>query len=378
MNAQFTRRQFVSTLVAGSTVAATLPTAMSKPTAARGDLSFLLLGDTHFDRREHHDFDWMRAHYAKDIEQVESYCRHTQDVLPKLLDAAKQRLAEANGRTAFALHVGDLIEGICGNRTLATRHCREGWDFFKAAQLGVPLLMTKGNHDITGPGAEEAYREVLMPETAKELGREKLEQTSYTFQREDNLFAAFDAYDPKAIDWLERVVQENDFRRLFVLVHMPVVPYNARSTWRVYHHPNQAERRQRLVTLLSRHGAIVLSGHLHKYSVVVRRGPAGKFVQLAVSSVLKDTEKRREPSLDSVDDYGPQLTQLEPDFSPETLDLRQQTLLDEKPYIEHFEYVHMAGGYAMVSVNADDVRADVYEGVEPRPFKQISLSDLLA
>jgi hypothetical protein len=111
---------------------------------------------------------------------------------------------------------------------------------------------------------------------------------------------------------------------------------------------------------------------------VVRRGPAGKFVQLAVSSVLKDTEKRREPSLDSGDDYGPQLTQLEPDFSPETLDLRQQTLLGEKPYIEHFEYVHMAGGYAMVSVTADDVRADVYEGAEPRPFKQISLSDLLA
>jgi hypothetical protein len=206
MNTQFTRRQFVSTLVAGSTVARALPKAMSKPTAAaRGDFSFLLLGDTHFDRREHHDFEWMRAHYAKDIEQVESYCRHTQDVLPKLLAAAKQRLAEANGTTAFALHVGDLIEGICGNRTLATRQCREGWDFFQAAKLGVPLLMTKGNHDITGPGAEEAYREVLMPETAKELGREKLEQTSYAFQREDNLFAAFDAYDPKAIDWLERV-----------------------------------------------------------------------------------------------------------------------------------------------------------------------------
>jgi hypothetical protein len=373
----FTRRQFVSTLVAGSTVAATLGDAAADPTAPRSDFSFLLLGDTHFDRPEHHDYDWMRDHYAKDIEQVESYCRHTRDVLPKLLAAAGQRLTEANG-TAFALHVGDLIEGICGNRELATRHCREGWDFFKAAQLGVPLLMTKGNHDITGPGAEEAYRDVLMPETAKELGRDKLEQTSYAFQRGDNLFAAFDAYDPKAIDWLERVVQENDFRRLFVLVHMPIVPYNARSTWRVYHHPNQAERRERLVTLLSQRRAIVLSGHLHKYSVVVRRSPAGKFVQLAVSSVLKDTEKRREPSFNSVTDYGPQLTQLEPEFSPESLELRQQTLLAEQSFIEHFDYVHMAGGYAMISVNGDDVRADVYEGVEPQPFKQISLSELIA
>ena len=377
MNSQFTRRQFVSTLVAGSTVAAALPEASSNPTAPQGDFSFLLLGDTHFDRPEHHNFDWMRLHYAKDIEQVESYCRHTQDVLPKILAAARQRLAESSGKAAFALHVGDLIEGICGNLELATRHCREGWDFFKAAELGVPLLMTKGNHDITGPGSEEAYRAVLMPETAKELGREKLEQTSYAFQRGDALFAAFDAYDPKAIDWLEGVVKENDFRRLFVLVHMPIVPYNARSTWRVYHHPNQAERRERLVTLLSQRRAIVLSGHLHKYSVVVRRSPAGKFVQLAVSSVLKDTEKRREPSLSSVKEYGPQLTELEPEFSPETLELRRQTLIAEQPFIEDFDYVHMAGGYAMISVDGDDVRADVYEGVEPRPFKQISLGELL-
>jgi hypothetical protein len=158
---------------------------------------------------------------------------------------------------------------------------------------------------------------------------------------------------------------------------MPIVPYNARSTWRVYHHPNQADRRERLVTLLSQRRAIVLSGHLHKYSVVVRRSPVGKFVQLAVSSVLKDTEKRREPSFNSVKEYGPQLTELEPEFSPETLELRQQTLLAEQPFIEHFEYAHTAGGYAMISVNGDDVRADVYEGVEPRPFKQISLSELV-
>jgi hypothetical protein len=378
LDTQYTRRQFVSTLVAGSTVAATLPNVAADLDSSRNEFSFLLLGDTHFDRRAHHDFEWMRHHYAKDIEQVESYCRHTSDVLPKLLQAAKQRAAPASPATAAALHVGDLVEGICGNDELAHQHCREGWKFFKDANLGVPLLMTKGNHDVTGPGAEQAYRDVLMAETAAELGRETLERTSYCFQLGDNLFAAFDAYDATAIDWLERIVEDNRFRQLFVLVHMPIVPYNARSTWRVYHHPNQAARRERLVRLLGKHRAIVLSGHLHKYSVVVRRCQTGKFVQLAVSSVFKDTEKQREPSFAAVEAYGPQLAKLEPDFSPETLALREQTLVDEQPFIEHFEYAHMKSGYAMVSVDGDGVRADVYEGVEPRPFKQISLTSLLA
>jgi hypothetical protein len=376
MSKQYTRRQFVSTLAAGSTLAAALPNALAASKEREDCFSFLLLGDTHFDRMEHHDLDWMKKDYPNDIQQVESYCRYTENVLPKLLQAAKQRLSIADPSTAFALHVGDLVEGICGNKQLATQHCREGWSFFEEAKLGVPLVMTKGNHDVTGPGADEAYREVLLQKTAKELGRRKLERTSYSFQQDGNLFAVFDAYDRASIDWLEEVVQKNQFRRLFVLVHMPVVPYNARSSWRVYDHPNLAERRERLINLLGQHRAIVLSGHLHKYSVVVRRCRTGKFVQLAVSSVLKDSITQREPTMNSTDDYGPQLTDLEPDFSLETIDSRKQILIDEKPFINHFEYSH-SSGYAMVSVKGGEVRAAIYNSLEPSPWKQLSLTELL-
>jgi hypothetical protein len=237
--------------------------------------------------------------------------------------------------------------------------------------------MTKGNHDITGPGAVEAYNNVLLPATAAELGREKLDRTSYSFRQGDNLFAVFDAYDPTSIDWLEQVVADNDFARLFVLLHLPVVPYNARSSWRVYHHPRQADRRQRLLDLLGRHRAIALSGHFHKYCVVSRRCRTGKFVQLAVSSVLKDTIKSREPTHLMVEDYGPRLTEMEPEFSPETLTARKEILAAEKPWVEHYEYVHTSG-YATVSVDGSDVWADVYNGLDPTPWKRVSLTALTA
>jgi hypothetical protein len=80
--------------------------------------------------------------------------------------------------------------------------------------------------------------------------------------------------------------------------------------------------------------------------------------------------------MNSTDDYGPQLTDLEPDFSLETIDSRKQILIDEKPFINHFEYSH-SSGYAMVSVKGGEVRAAIYNSLEPSPWKQLSLTELL-
>lgn len=48
----------------------------------------------------------------------------------------------ADSASAFVLHSGDPVEGICGNEKLAVQHCSEAWDFFKAAKFDVPFLMT--------------------------------------------------------------------------------------------------------------------------------------------------------------------------------------------------------------------------------------------
>ena len=172
-------------------------------------------------------------------------------------------------------------------------------------------------------------------------------------------------------------MSETKFQRLFVLLHLPVVPYNARSNWRVYYHPRQAKRRQRLIDLLGRHKAIVLCGHLHKYSLLVRRCRTGKFAQLVISSVMKDTTKKRQSSFNAIKDYSAKLTQLEPKFSTETLDSHQKILSNEKPFIEHFEYAHNSG-FAILSVKENEVKAEIHTDLkETKPRKTINLSKLL-
>jgi hypothetical protein len=53
-------------------------------------------------------------------------------------------------------------------------------------------------------------------------------------------------------------------------------------------------------------------------------------------------------------------------------------LLDEQPFIEHFEYARKSG-FAMLSVADGDVRGEIYDDVEAdKPWKTISLSNLLA
>ncbi len=376
-SSNLTRREFVQSVAASATLATALPNAFAQQVDRSNQFSFLLLGDTHFDRIEHHDLKWMKEEFGKDIRQVERYCQHTNEQLPGLLEAAGKRIGQADPATSFVLHVGDLVEGICGNEKLARLHCREGWEFFKSANFGVPFLMTKGNHDVTGPGSEEAYRDILLPRIAQELGREKLESTSYSFKQGDNLFAVFDAYDRNAIDWLEKLVEENEFQHLFVLLHMPVVPYNSRSNWRVYYHPNHAERRQRLLNVLGKHKAIVLSGHLHKHSILVRKTETGKFLQVALSSILKQSPGPAALEFSNLDAYGPDLTDLEPKFSPDSLADRKLILKQEQPFIEHFEYADVSG-FAMLSVNDDQVYAQFFHDTNSeKPWRELSLMELL-
>jgi hypothetical protein len=154
---------------------------------------------------------------------------------------------------------------------------------------------------------------------------------------------------------------------------MPVVPYNARSTWRVYSRPEQSALRQRLIDLLGRHQAIVLCGHLHKYCLLTRRTETGRFTQLAISSIFKGSPKEHPPLLEGPAAYGPQLTDLEPTFDPDTLTLRRDTLRAEQPHVERFEYAREAG-YAVVNVDGPRVTADVYRHPDEIVWRTVELT----
>lgn len=336
--------------------------------------TFPLLGDLHFDRPEHHDMDWLAKEHPGDVRQVEEYSRITRDAMPGLFAEVREQVAAANTRVPFVLHVGDLVEGLCGTPELARRQNEEALRFVSEARLGAPLVMTKGNHDVTGPGAAEAYDRVLLPAAT---GTPPADISNYSATVGNALFLFYDAYRPGALDWLEKALENRIARHVFLVIHPPVVPYNARSSWHVFAKAAQAPQRGRLLSLLGKHRAIVLSGHLHKYACVVRQTDAGPFVQLAVSSVLYTRDGKRRDELSGLERYGADLVDLEPAFDVKSTEERRELLKAEKPQIRHWDYADTSG-YAMVSVGGDQVRAGIYTGLGKRLWKTVDLTALLA
>src|SRR6476469_4129267 len=175
------RRSFLKNTAAACAVlgpAGNLALAAPEEAEAR---SFPLLGDLHFDRLEHHDHEWLVREHPGDVSQVQSYSRITREMTPRLFARVRDSLSglgEARTTVPFVLQLGDLLEGLCGNEELAARQAREGIDFVRQARFSSPLVMTKGNHDITGPGAVEAYRQILLPFLA-EQNRSEIKEAAF-------------------------------------------------------------------------------------------------------------------------------------------------------------------------------------------------------
>lgn len=336
--------------------------------------SFGLLGDTHFDRLNHHDFSWLEADHPGDVEQVRRYSDHAAKLLPKLFARLRAKMSAAGARFDSVVHVGDFVEGLCGSPQLAERHVREAIEFLGAAGWNVPLLLTKGNHDVTGPGAIEAYEKLILPLLGKSLAT-KIDKPRYAVERRGALFACYDSYDKTSLDWLRETLGRTRRRTgpTFVVVHQPIVPFQARGNWSVLIKPEQAKQRVELLNLLGEHRAIVLCGHVHRYGLTVRDTERGPFTQLALSSILSDETQQPQQVLAGLDAYGPELTELEPKFQPDSKDERRKLFAAEKPHLTRFEYAHTAG-YAILHVDGNRVTAEIYNGAAAEPWKTVELA----
>ncbi len=369
MNPKITRRALISSAAAVSAALAAprLTFAQTPPDEA---FSFVLLGDLHFDHLAHHDRDWIAREKPNDWRQIENYSRITSEVHPLLMDEVRAQIAERAQTQApvkFVLQVGDVVEGLCGTPALAQTQDGEAMNWVKEANLGAPLLFCKGNHDITGPGAVEAYREVFLPflgAQSRQISATNATPQNAFFAIEHGgaLFAFFDAYDDASLVWLETTFAQSRARHKFALVHPPVVPYGARATWHVYSKPKEAAQRARLLSILSRHHALVLGGHIHKYNLLARRTDEGQFAQLAVCSVIPKPDERPGNILEGVEKYTPDQIAVEPNFSPATEAERRAVLAAEAPFVTHFEYAD-APDYAIITVDKARVTAQIYSAL---------------
>ena len=354
--------------------------------ASKEAFAFPLLGDLHYDKLDCHDLESLGRGKPDDLRQVREYCSLTTDTLPRLFASVRETIADLNGSpdttVPFTVQVGDLVEGLCGGANQARELDAGALAFVRDARLGVPFLFTKGNHDITGPGAAEAFKSIFHPYLHKQAavfgGAGNLTTASYRIEYGNALFCFFDAYDKESLPWLEAELARRTSRHCFVILHPPVVPYGARSTWHLYSGERDKAQRERLLELLGKHKAFVLSGHIHKYSLLVRATPGGgKFLQLGVSSVLRVPEPQPEHLLSGVKDYNGDQVTVEPLFSPPTEAQRRAVYEVEAPLVTQFQYGDLPG-YAVVQVNGPRVTAMVHAGVGRQVWRTLALSDLLA
>jgi UDP-2,3-diacylglucosamine pyrophosphatase LpxH len=339
----------------------------------------------HFDKLAHHDFAWLEKEKPGDLGQVRNYSRLTAEILPRLFATVRETISDLNRspetRVAFTAHVGDLVEGLCGSEKLAVQQDTEALEFVRGAKRGVPFLFAKGNHDITGERAREAFKTVFHPflgeQTALLNGGDKRTAAYYAFEHGGALLCFFDAYDKESLAWLEATLARRTARHCFVIIHPPVVPYGARSTWHVFSSEREAAQRERLLELLGKNNAFVLTGHIHKYNLLVRGTPrGGKFLQLGLSSIINAADVKPQHLLSGVSSYNPEQVKVEPNFSPDTEKQRRAVYETEAPFVKQFEYADLPG-YAVIAVNGPKVTARVFSGVSRQIWRTVELAEAI-
>jgi len=323
-----------------------------------------VLGDFHYDRMELHDEAFLNEKYPRDRSQIINYTKASTEFAPLLVAAVA---GQAKSGTPFVIQLGDFTEGLCGSRELQEKMFCDAIEQVKS-KISVPFLVTKGNHDITGPGAKEAYRSTLLPFLAKELGR-PVDEANYVVTHDRDAFVFFDSMEPD-LDWLERQLGENrSARNLFVVTHYPVIPFEYRADWSLLAKPGQEAERARLIAMLEKANAIVLCGHLHRAAMIEYQGKNGTFYQLAVNSVMRSAKPVFRNVLEGAERYTPELADEKP-ASDSKQKFRKQLFAAAVPHVRRF-FRADGEGYLLLKVYADHVDAEFYNGTGESPDKTI-------
>jgi 3',5'-cyclic AMP phosphodiesterase CpdA len=352
-----------------------LGTAQARGNGPDSTYSFVYLGDLHFDKMSHHDLEWVKANMPGDMQQIDDYVRNTQEYTPGLFKRVQTAIESSDGQIKMIVQGGDLTEGLCGRAELQELQFKDALETIRHYIPKTPFIPAKGNHDITGPGARDAYDRIMLPWLSHECGQ-RVDSASFHFSKGPDLFVFFDAYHNNNLDWLEKTLKENSHRYAFVVMHPPAVPFDARSSWPLFSRAKEKDVRERFLNILGANKVLLLTAHLHKYGVVVRRTSTGAFVQFSMNSVINSPKAPVKNHLEGLKSYGASLVELEPEFQPDTRDERRTLLEREKPSIARFEYADFPG-YAIIHVTDAKISADIYLGDSDKLWKTVSLVPML-
>ena len=307
---QLTRREFLCGAVAGGAMLA-----LPRPLRAQGvgSYSVPVLGDIHFDSPDpkfyHANYTHStietryKAHLAEHVRNSEMW----KERLPRLVRASGACLRKD---AAFALQMGDFVQGDCGNAATHRRMLDDAFAFVKGAYGGnLPLVTVAGNHDIRGDMKGDGARETLekwLPETmAKELGV-PVKGTTFSFRQGPDVFIVVDFNEPRPdFALLKRLLAESeDARYTFIVSHGPTVP-SGQIRWFLLGKKKRDKERRELRSLLARRNAIALGGHTHKLEFYDCAFTEGKITQFVFNSVWTKPELATAKVLgDGAEDYG--------------------------------------------------------------------------
>jgi len=202
----------------------------------------------------------------------------------------------------------------------------------------------------------------------KQTGNQQIKNASYSYTTGDVQFTCVDPWDKNTdmVAFLEKELSQSKAKFKFVVIHEPVIPVTERCWHTLRRNP---EQREKLLEVIAKNKAIVLTAHLHRYSVVSRNTPFGPIVQVMAISVIKDSGYLVPSRV--ITEYGPSLAANLPLWEPATLEARKAILADEAKYVTFFKQTDLPG-YAIIKTNTKkgSIELEYYAAFGKKPYFQ--------
>lgn len=319
--------------------------------------SYILLGDIHYCEERFYDLTAMETDKPSDYRQItQTYAPVTKanwvDQIKTLKAAVEKTLPEVKG----VIQLGDVSEGLGNFAGAPEEMAKNVVAQLKAANIGVPWVLVKGNHDITGVGtgmqdaAKAAYVANVTPFIREQTGVNDITDATYSFEKDGVLVVVLDAYNSKQnqTQYAKSVLEKSKAKIKLVCMHEPAVPVSEKC-WH-YLRTKPADR-EAFLKVIAENKAIFLAGHLHRYSVLRRNTQWGPIVQVMANSVT-NLARTSKPSYDHFTDQAGKYGDILINWKSITDETIINYLRTEQPYVDYFKMNALAG-FAVLSINAE-------------------------
>ena len=328
---------------------------------APGDYSVIVLGDTHFDGLTFDTYHSLNPNpTASNLEEWTRNADMWADRCPRLLRAAAAR---ETADTAFAIQLGDLVQGDCNDNATHLQMATDAFATLKSA-LGqsLPLCLVTGNHDIRkssteSTGADETFYDWQCARMTEELGK-TVDLSTFYFTHGPDLYISVNFNSPSMAVIEEALATYPNARYTFLMTHGPVLPSDTTNyTWHLWGGTDSAVNRLKLRKMLLKRDVIVLAGHLHTTELTEVMTDEGRITQVIASSVwAPESRARSKPYLSGPADYGARQ-----ETAP-----GQDRVAEYRPAITRYLRSSLAG-YMRMEVGARGVTMRVYGGDSSTP-----------